>query len=96
MNDEMGFPDSVREEARKLRYEGGAAMETRIRAAVAARIAQPGVFDLLARWFVPVAAAAAAVLLVSTLSLYSAADRAMDPAPDAGLMVMAEEVFGVD
>jgi hypothetical protein len=96
MNDETGFPESIREEARKLQYQGGVAMEARIRAGVAAGIVQPNVFDLLARWFVPVAAAAAAVLLASTLTLYSAADQAVDPGSEAGMMVMAEEVFGVE
>lgn len=95
MSDDDRFPDLIRAKARALQFQGDAAMEARIRGAIAARVMPPGVLDLLSRWFVPVAAAAAAVVLAATLTFFSAADQPVDLQDDAGLIVLAEEAFRV-
>ncbi|MBV9496860.1 MAG: hypothetical protein JOZ54_21640 [Acidobacteria bacterium] len=69
MTDDSFF-DRLRRDAASLRYDGGAAMRTRIAARVRERIAAPPtVTQLLAQWFRPLTASLVALGLVTGMGL---------------------------
>ncbi|HEV7921101.1 MAG TPA: hypothetical protein VGR02_09975, partial [Thermoanaerobaculia bacterium] len=73
------FFDRLRREAAALRYDGDAAMRTRIAARIRARIAaQPTVTQLLASWFRPLAASLAALGLAACIGLVFVTDNPSD------------------
>jgi hypothetical protein len=66
------FLDRLRDEARLLRYEPDDLAMTRLAARIRARVGaspQPGVSQLLARWFRPLVASLAALAVCATLSV---------------------------
>jgi hypothetical protein len=69
MTDDSFF-ERLRRDASALRYDGDAAMRTRLAARVRERIARPAtVPQLLASWFRPLAASLAALGLAASLAL---------------------------
>lgn len=78
MTDDRFF-ERLRDDAEPLRFEPGDFMQARIAARVRERIAtQPGVAQLLARWFRPLGAALTAIALAATLSVAWAEQQAPD------------------
>jgi hypothetical protein len=69
MTDDDRFFERLRGDAAPLRYQVSEAELTRIRARIHERIAKPGVADVLAAWFRPLAAGLAAVALAAAISL---------------------------
>ena len=72
MSNDDKFFDRLRNDARSLRYEPDDVMRARLAARIRARVAvtsQPGVVQLLARWFRPLAASLAALALAAPLSV---------------------------
>jgi len=72
MNDDQ-YLNSLRAEARKLRYEpGDSFLETRMQARIRERIrAAPSVLDLITAWIRPVTAGLAVLIVASSIALYS-------------------------
>ena len=70
MSDDKFF-DRLRQDAQQLRYEpADDAMWTRLQARVRERVrVQPGVAQMLAAWFRPVAAALATLSIIAALSV---------------------------
>jgi len=80
MTDNNNFLESLRTDARQLRFEPDEMMSARIAARVRERIAaesQTGVAQILARWFRPAVASLATLALVATLGIQWA-----DQSPD--------------
>lgn len=71
MTDRDDFLDTLRRDARSLRFEPDDVMAARLRARVAARVGEEpaGLAAMLARWLRPVATTFAAVALAATLGV---------------------------
>ncbi|HYM60300.1 MAG TPA: hypothetical protein VEZ11_05345 [Thermoanaerobaculia bacterium] len=88
------FLDRLREEARVLRYEPDDPALTRLTARVRARVrtsSQPGVSQLLARWFRPLVASLAVMILWATVSVVW-----IERAPDSSLDSLFASSNGVE
>ena len=72
------FFERLRGDARPLRYQPDEATLARIRTRIHERIARPGVAEVLAAWFRPLAATFAAVAIAAAIG---AARVEVEPAP---------------
>jgi hypothetical protein len=63
------FLESLRRDARRLRYESDDESWMRLAARIRQRIAQPTVMEILAAWFRPVAASVAALGIAAAIGL---------------------------
>jgi hypothetical protein len=90
------FLERLRGDARLLRYEPGDAVLTRLAAKIRERIQTPGVSQLIASWFRPLAASLAAVGLAGSIGLFFYFDRNdVVPISDPIEISMAGDVYSV-
>ena len=84
MTDDDKFFERLRGDAAPLRYQVDDVKLARIRARIHERLARPGVADVLAAWFRPLAAGLAALALAAAISMATvgADDVAMELAGD--------------
>lgn len=84
MTDDDKFFERLRGDAAPLRYQADDVKLARIRARIHERLVRPGVADVLAAWFRPLAAGLAALALAAAISMATvgADDVAMELAGD--------------
>ena len=92
------FLQRLRDDARMLQYEpADEVVINRIAARIRDRVARPGVADLLARWFRPVATSLAALALAGAVAIGIVEQRDETPVYDTAIEIsVAGESYRVE
>jgi hypothetical protein len=89
------FLARLRQDAAPLRYDPDDIAVARIRARIRERVARPGVAEILAAWFRPLAAALVAVAIAAAAGIATVPEEDESITPSTVQIVMAGDTYDV-